>query len=88
MSDRTILHIPVKARSYRYGILRFREAPTTEKLQVTYEIGVEDYMRGLSEVPESWSMASIESAVILAQAQIPFRCEKHRGKFRSNPDKT
>jgi SpoIID/LytB domain protein len=68
VSDRTILHIPVKARSYRYGILRFREAPTTEKLQITYEIGVEHYMRGLSEVPESWSMASIEAQVVTSRS--------------------
>ena len=67
-SNQVVIDVRVKARSYRYGILRFREAPSTGKVQTAYEIGVEHYMRGLSEVPESWPQASIEAQVVTSRS--------------------
>ena len=68
-SPTTTLRIPFKARSYRNGILRFREAPSTGKLQSALEIGIEEYLRGLSEVPESWPTAAVEAQVVVSRSQ-------------------
>ena len=68
-SPDTTLRIPFKARSYRNGILRFRPAPRTGMLQSVLEIGVDDYLRGLSEVPESWPEAAIEAQVVVSRSQ-------------------
>jgi stage II sporulation protein D len=73
----TTLVIPVKARSYRNGILRFRPAPTTGMLQTVLEIGIKDYMRGLSEVPESWPTAAIEAQVVVSRSQAIWRVLDH-----------
>ena len=72
-SDSTIIEIPVKARSYRYGILRFRPAPSTGRLQTSYQLGVEAYMRGLSEVPESWPAAAVEAQVVASRSLALYR---------------
>ena len=68
-SVESTLGIPFKARSYRHGILRFRTAPSTGLLQSVLEIGVEDYLRGLSEVPESWPTAAIQTQVVVSRSQ-------------------
>ena len=68
-SANSTLGIPFKARSYRHGILRFRQAPSTGMLQSVLEIGVEEYLRGLSEVPESWPIAAIQVQVVVSRSQ-------------------
>ena len=68
-SPSTTLTVPFKARSYRNGILRFRQAPSTGMLQTALEIGVEAYMRGLSEVPESWPTAAVQTQVVVSRSQ-------------------
>ena len=65
----TTLRVPLKARSYRNGTLRFRQAPSTGLIQTVLEIGVEDYVRGLSEVPESWPAAAIKAQVVVSRSQ-------------------
>ena len=65
---RTTLAVPFKARSYRHGILRFRQSPITEGIHTVYEIGIDDYMRGLSEVPDSWPTAAIEAQVVVSRS--------------------
>ena len=68
LSDSTEIVIPFKARSYRHGILRFRQVPGGVGIHTIYEIGVEDYLRGVSEVPESWSAAAIEAQVVVSRS--------------------
>jgi SpoIID/LytB domain protein len=68
LTAETTITIPFKARSYRHGFLRFRQGPTTGEIHTVYEIGVDDYMRGLSEVPESWPMAAIEAQVVVSRS--------------------
>ena len=68
LSAETVLRIPFKARSYKNGTLRFRPTPGSTGLHVVYEIGVDDYMRGLSEVPDSWPSAAIEAQVIVSRS--------------------
>ena len=65
----TTLGVPFKARSYRHGILRFRQAPSTGLIQTALEIGVEEYLRGLSEVPESWPAAALQAQVVVSRSQ-------------------
>jgi len=67
-SPMATLHIPIKARSYRHGTLRFRPAPTTGLIQASLEIGIDDYMRGLSEVPETWPLAAVRAQVVTSRS--------------------
>ena len=68
VSDKTTITLAFKARSYRHGTLLFRQAPTSGGIHTVYEIGIDDYMKGLSEVPESWSTAAIEAQVIVSRS--------------------
>ncbi len=68
LSAMTTVNVPVKARSYRHGTLRFRQAPDSKKVHVVYEISIEGYMRGLSEVPETWPRAAIEAQVVTSRS--------------------
>ncbi len=64
VSNSTVITIPYKARSYRNGTLRFLQAGTAGHLHAVFEIGVEAYLSGLSEVPESWMPAALEAQVV------------------------
>ena len=68
MSDLTTINLPFKARSYRHGTLRFRPAPSSSGIHTSYQIGVTDYMKGISEVPESWPRAAIEAQVVVSRS--------------------
>ena len=67
-SDLTTINLPFKARSYRHGTLRFRPAPSSSGIHTSYQIGVTDYMKGISEVPESWPRAAIEAQVVVSRS--------------------
>ena len=67
-STSTIITVPFKARSYTNGILRFRQPPGGEKIHTVFQTGIEDYLKGISEIPESWPKASIEAQVIIARS--------------------
>ena len=67
-SDLTTINLPFKARSYRHGTLRFRQAPTSSGIHTSYQIGITDYMKGISEVPESWPRAAIEAQVVVSRS--------------------
>jgi len=68
LSDLSAVTIPFKARTYRHGTLRFRPAGELERIHTVYEIGVDNYLKGLSEVPESWPIASIEAQVVASRS--------------------
>ena len=68
LSPTTTTKIPVKARSYRYGVLRFRPGPRSQGIHAVYEIGIEDYMKGLSAVPESWPPAAIRAQAVVSRS--------------------
>jgi SpoIID/LytB domain protein len=68
VTSQTTVAIPFKARSYRGGTLRFRGAPTTGRIHTVLEIGVEDYMKGISAVPESWASSTIEAQVVASRS--------------------
>ena len=68
LSDSTEIVIPFKARSYRHGTLRFRQVPDGVGIHTIYEIGVDDYLKGVSEVPESWPVAAAEAQVVVSRS--------------------
>ena len=68
LSDATQVSLPFKARIYRDGILRIRAAPEEGKLHVVYQLGIEGYVRGLAEVPETWPMAAIRAQVVVSRS--------------------
>jgi len=70
LSPHTVVNIPVKARSYQKGILKFRSIPNTSSFNVSLKIGIEDYLKGLSEVPESWPNETIKSQVIATRSLV------------------
>lgn len=67
-SDQTTINLPYKARSYRHGTLLFRLAGTTGGIHTVYEIGVDDYLKGISEVPESWPSEAIKAQVVVSRS--------------------
>lgn len=68
IGDQSIVSVPFKARSYQRGILRIRGSGTTAQMNLSLEIGVEDYLYGLSEVPDSWPTAAIEAQVVASRS--------------------
>jgi len=68
LNSLSTISIPFKARRYRNGILRFRPSGSAGNIHTIYEIGIEDYMKGLSEVPESWPTAAIEAQVVTSRS--------------------
>ena len=82
MSDLTTINLPFKARSYRHGTLRFRPAPSSSGIHTSYQIGVTDYMKGISEVPESWPRAAIEAQVVVSRSYAVWTA-LHRGSSGS-----
>ncbi|MEE2767724.1 MAG: S-layer homology domain-containing protein [Actinomycetota bacterium] len=67
-SAATKVKVPFKARSYRDGTLRFRPSALSGRLHVVFETGLETYLRGVSEVPESWPRAAIEAQVVTTRS--------------------
>ncbi len=59
------VHLPELSREYARGILRIR--PAGEGFHVSLEIGIEDYVYGIGEVPSSWPTASLEAQAIAAR---------------------
>jgi SpoIID/LytB domain protein len=61
----TSVHLSDLSREYARGILRIR--PAGEGFHVSLEIGVEDYVYGIGEVPSSWPTAALEAQAIAAR---------------------
>lgn len=59
--------VPYKARTYSRGLLRFREA-NDGRLNLSLEMSMDDYLRGLAEVPDSWPTAAIEAQVVASRS--------------------
>ena len=68
VEDQTEVSVPFKARSYSRGTLRLRDTPSGSGIHLVLEIGIEDYLRGISEVPDSWPVAAIETQVVASRS--------------------
>jgi len=62
LSDQTAVRIPFKARTYSHGTLRFRQAPSSEM--------IDEYLMGVSEVPDSWPMEAIKAQVVASRSYV------------------
>ena len=69
-STSTTIRVPIKGRSYRRGTLRFRESPTSGGLHLVAQLGVEDYLRGIQEMPDSWRGAALEAQAIVSRTLV------------------
>ncbi len=67
------IQIPRKGRSYRYGTFRIRESPTSGRLHLSHQLGIEDYLRGIQELPEFWPGASLEAQAVVSRSLAVFR---------------
>ena len=68
VADPTEVLFPFKARSYSKGTLRLRDAIATGGIHLVLEIGVDDYLQGISEVPDTWPVAAIEAQVVASRS--------------------
>ena len=69
-SASTTIRVPIKGRSYRRGTLRFRESPTSGLLHLVVQLGIEDYLRGIQEMPDSWRGAALEAQAIVSRTLV------------------
>ncbi len=76
-STYTIVSVPLKGRVYRNGTLRFRANPESGKLQVALEIGIDDYVKGVQELPESWPAAALQAQAIVSRSLVVNRVQEH-----------
>ncbi len=61
-------YLDARAREYRGGTLRVRQAPQTGKLHVLHQTGLESYLRGVSEMPESWPTEALRAQVLASRS--------------------
>lgn len=61
----TILELPELGRQYAHGTLRIR--PAGEGFHVVLEVGIEDYVYGIGEVPSTWPTEALQAQAIAAR---------------------
>ena len=59
------IYLPELSRRYNRGTLRIR--PAGAGFHISLEIGVEDYVYGIGEVPSSWPAAALQAQAIAAR---------------------
>jgi SpoIID/LytB domain protein len=67
VSATTSIRVPLKARSYRRGALRIRESLNTGRLHLTVQLGIEEYLRGIQELPDFWPGSALEAQAIVSR---------------------
>ena len=77
MAERTIFRIPRKARSYRDGTLRFRTSPASGRYHLSIELGIEDFLGGVQELPDFWPGASLEAQAVVSRTVVLSRLIEH-----------
>lgn len=63
------VEVPVKARTYKNGILRFREFPQGDTFHVVFQTDIENYLNGVSILPDSWPEASLQAQVVALRSK-------------------
>jgi len=62
-----IFYVPLKGRSYRNGTLRLRESPLSGRLHLSVQLAIEDYVRGVQELPDFWPGSSLEAQAVVSR---------------------
>lgn len=60
-----VLSLPEISRQYKHGILRIR--PAGEGFHISLEVGIEDYVYGIGEVPSTWPTEAVRAQAIAAR---------------------
>jgi len=67
VSDPVTIRVPLKGRSYRSGTLHFRETPTSSGVHLVLQVGIDDYVSGIQEMPDFWPGAALEAQAIVSR---------------------
>ena len=67
VSDPVTIRVPLKGRSYRSGTLHFRGGSTSTGVHLVLQIGIDDYVSGIQEMPDSWPGAALEAQAIVSR---------------------
>ena len=65
--DPTTIWVPLKGRSYRSGTLRFRPSPTSSGIHLVLQLGIDDFVRGIEELPDFWPGSALEAQAIVSR---------------------
>jgi SpoIID/LytB domain protein len=65
--DPTTISVPLKGRSYRSGTLRFRPSPTSSGIHLVLQLGIDDFVRGIQELPDFWPGSALEAQAIVSR---------------------
>ena len=65
--DPTTIWVPLKGRSYRSGTLRFRPSPTSSGIHLVLQLGIDDFVRGIQELPDFWPGSALEAQAIVSR---------------------
>ena len=76
-SETSTVWLPRKGRSYAHGTLRFRTSPISGRLHLSIQLGIEDYLRGVQELPDFWPGAALEAQAIVSRTLAVFRLVEH-----------
>ena len=68
LSDVTTIAIPRKARSYKNGTLRMRTPLNDGIFHLVFQTDLEAYVRGISEVPETWPIEAVKAQVVATRS--------------------
>ncbi len=73
---------------YRHGELKMRDDPVETGFHVVLAIGLEDYLRGVAEIPDSWTAPGINQAqAVAARSYAAFRFfQFETGSRPADPD--
>ncbi len=72
---------------YKNGILRVRIPPTEIGLHAVWQTGIESYVRGIAEMPDSWG-GTVAQAALEAQAIVARTYAVNRATARTRPPET
>ena len=73
---------------YRHGELKIRDDPVETGFHVVLAVGLEDYLRGVAELPDDWSAPGVnEAQAVTARSYAAFNFfQSETGSRPANPD--
>ena len=73
---------------YRHGELKMRDDPVETGFHVVLAVGLEDYLRGVAELPDDWTEAGVNQAqAVTARSYAAFKFFQRETNVRpANPD--
>ena len=66
-SESTIIYVPLKGRSYKNGRLMGKVSPISGRLNLSLKTDVEQYISGVQELPDNWSMEVLKAQAIASR---------------------